>query len=157
MVAVVAGFLLHLTVAVSGFFLALIDAREHRLPDRGTYSTAVVVGVLAVCQNDAERLHQALSAGVVSGLFFWLLAVLPSRPLGLGDVKLQVVLGFYLGWWSPVLVLIQVFGAFALGGVVALWWVVRGRMEISDPIAFGPAMIVATWLAIVFWKSSEII
>lgn len=157
MVGVFAGLLLHLTVGVSGFFLALIDAKEHRLPDRGTYSTAVLVVVLALVHNDGERLHQAVSGAVASGLFFWLLAVLPSRPLGWGDVKLQGVLGFYLGWWSPTLVLLQVFGAFLLGGAAALWLVWRGRVDLRDPVAFGPAMIVATWLAIVLGKSSEII
>lgn len=157
MVEVVAGFLLHLTVAVSGFFLALIDAKEHRLPDRGTYSTAVVVGVLALVLNDVERLQQALCAGVLSGLFFCALAMLPSRPLGWGDVKLQVVLGFYLGWWFPPLVVVQVLGAFALGGIVALGLVLAGRVDVRDPIAFGPAMIIATWSAVVCGKCSEII
>ncbi len=157
MIELVLGYLQHLTVAVSGLLLARIDATEHRLPDRGTYSTAVILGVLALVHNDAERLQQALCAGVVSGLFFSVLAMLPSRPLGLGDVKLQVVLGFYLGWWSPSLVVVQVVGAFVLGGVVALWLVVRGRVGMRDPIAFGPAMIAATWLAVVFGKCCEII
>lgn len=154
---VLAGVLLHLTVAVSGFFLALIDAKEHRLPDRGTYSTAVVVGVLALVHNDVERLQQALYAGVASGLFMCALAMLPSRPLGWGDVKLQVVLGFYLGWWFPPLVVVQVLGAFVLGGVAALWLVFRRQVDMRDPIAFGPAMISATWLAVAWGKSCEII
>lgn len=148
---------MHLTMAVSGFFLALIDQREHRLPNSWTYPTAVVLGSLALFQSDPTRLSGALWAALLSAGLFWGLAVLPGKPLGLGDVKLQVVLGFYLGWWFPPLVVVQVFGAFVVGGIAALWLVVIRRRPRVEPLAFGPAMIIATWLAIASGKSLEII
>jgi leader peptidase (prepilin peptidase)/N-methyltransferase len=157
MVAVVAGYAMHVTIAVSGLLLALIDQREHRLPNRGTYPTAVLLGLLALIHNDSDRLTGAVVAGAGSAAFFWLLAVLPTEPLGLGDVKLQAVVGFYLGWWFPPLVFVQVCGAFIVAGLVAVWLVGTKRGGYSDPIAFGPAMVAATWLAMAWWKSWEII
>jgi len=157
MMVEVLGYVMHLTMAVSGFFLALIDQREHRLPNSWTYPTALVLGFLALCQNDPTRLSGALWAGLVSAGLFWGLAVLPGKPLGLGDVKLQAVVGFYLGWWFPPLVVVEVFGAFILGGIAALWLVVIRRRPRVEPLAFGPAMIIATWLAVASWKSWEII
>jgi len=148
---------MHFTVGVSGFVLALIDHKEHRLPDAGTLPTGVVLGILALLSNDPSRMQGALLAGVLSGMFFALLALLPPHPLGWGDVKLQLVIGFYLGWWAPTLVFIQVCGSFVVGGVVALGMLVASKLSVSDPIAFGPAMISSTWLTVVFWKSVEII
>jgi leader peptidase (prepilin peptidase) / N-methyltransferase len=157
MMVEVAGYAMHLAMAASGFFLALIDQREHRLPNSWTYPTAVVLGTLALFQSDPSRLSGALWAALLSAGLFWGLAVVPGKPLGLGDVKLQVVLGFYLGWWYPPLVVVQVFGAFVLGGTAALWLVVIRRRPRVEPLAFGPAMIIATWLTVASGKSLEII
>jgi leader peptidase (prepilin peptidase) / N-methyltransferase len=149
--------LMHLTVGVSGLLLALIDQKEHRLPDAGTLPTAVVLGTLALVSNDQSRLGLALMSGLLSGTFFALLALLPPKPLGWGDVKLQLLIGFYLGWWSPALVLIQVCVSFVVGGVGAVAMLLGSKLRVSDPIAFGPAMISSTWLTMVFWKTVEII
>jgi leader peptidase (prepilin peptidase) / N-methyltransferase len=148
---------MHLTVGISGFLLALIDQKEHRLPDRGTSSSGVVLGVLALLSDDAARLEAALVGAVLSAGFFALLALFPPHPLGWGDVKLQLVLGFYLAWWCPALVVLQVCGSFVVGGVVAMMMLVTNKLVVSDPIPFGPAMISSAWLSILLWKSLEII
>jgi leader peptidase (prepilin peptidase)/N-methyltransferase len=148
---------MHLTVGISGLLLALIDQKEHRLPDRGTSSAGLVLGVMALLSQDTSRLEAGLWGAALSAGFFALLAVFPPHPLGWGDVKLQLVLGFYLAWWSPALVVVQVCGSFVVGGLAALVMLVTNKLLVSDPVPFGPAMISSAWLSILLWKSVEII
>jgi leader peptidase (prepilin peptidase) / N-methyltransferase len=149
--------ILHLSVAVAGLSLSIIDAREYRLPNLGTGSLALAVGILGVLGASDAALGQAMACAVLSSGAFALLAWLPPWALGWGDVKLQVGLGFYLGLFSPVLVCVQVVGSFVIGGLVALWAVMARVRTPQDSVAFGPWMVLATLLTVVLGKSSEII
>lgn len=149
--------LLHLGVGVAGLWLSIIDAREYRLPNLGTGSLALVVGTLGVLGASDAALGQALACAAVSSGALALLAWLPPRALGWGDVKLQVGLGFYLGLFSPVLVCVQVAGSFVIGGLVALGAVLTRVRTLQDSVAFGPWMVSATLLTVVLGKSGEII
>ncbi len=155
-------YLLHGIFGVAGLWLSVIDAREHRLPNLGTGALFVAVGGLClgvvVCgAAEPSRMTMALVASVVSSGLCALLAVIPPGSLGFGDVKLQAGLGLYLGWLDPVLVVGQVCGAFFLGGVGAVWQIIRGKMLANDHLAFGPFMIAATAGMVWLGKSVEII
>lgn len=147
MVEVAALWAMHAVLGVGGVWLSVIDAREHRLPNVGTASLFSVLGFLALVGHSPSSLAQALVCAAVSAGALALLAGFPPRALGWGDVKLQVSLGFYLGVFSPTLVLIQVAGAFVVGGGVALVALLRGSTDAGGFIAFGPAMVAATVLS----------
>lgn len=149
--------LLHLSVAVAGLWLSIIDAREYRLPNLGTGSLVVVVGTVGLVGASSAALGQAVACAALSSGGLALLAWLPPSALGWGDVKLQVGLGFYLGLFSPVLVCAQVVGSFVIGGLVALGAVVTRVRTPQDSLAFGPWMVSATLLTVVLGKSGEII
>jgi leader peptidase (prepilin peptidase) / N-methyltransferase len=107
--------------------------------------------------GDVDALTRALGGSVLSTSVCALVALWHPGGLGWGDVKLQAVLGFYLGWLHPVLVVGQVLGSFVLGGVVALVLVLFRQMAPTDHVAFGPFMIAATWLMVLGGKIGEII
>jgi leader peptidase (prepilin peptidase)/N-methyltransferase len=148
---------LHLIVAVSGLWLSVIDARSHRLPNTGNALTGIALGITALWIGDVDALASALGASVLSTSLCALVALGHPGGLGWGDVKLQAVLGFYLGWFHPILVVGQVFGSFVLGGIVALVLVLFRQMAPTDHLAFGPIMIAATWLMVLGGKIGEII
>jgi leader peptidase (prepilin peptidase)/N-methyltransferase len=155
-------YVMHAVFGVLGLWLSIIDVRWHRLPNLGTGLLSVLMGsvglgVVVVGEAEPSRLVTAVLTSVLSAGFFGLLAALPPQPLGWGDVKLQVGLGFYLGWLHPALAVGQVFGAFFLGGVVALWQIVRTKMSASDHLAFGPYMIAGGAVMVWLGKSVEII
>jgi leader peptidase (prepilin peptidase)/N-methyltransferase len=155
-------YVFHLVFGVAGLWLSVIDAREHRLPNVGTAWTGLLFGSIALVlvgfgQAPPQRIAEALLASIFSTGFLLLLAVLPSKALGLGDVKLQSALGFYLGWLNPVLVLGQVILGFILGGMVAWVMVLARKMGPRDPLAFGPFMIAASAVMVWLGKSLEII
>jgi leader peptidase (prepilin peptidase) / N-methyltransferase len=157
MISTVTFGLLHIAIGVGGVWLSLIDAREHRLPNLGTATLAVVVGALGLVGAPSEVLLQALACAGGSAGALAVLAALPPRALGWGDVKLQVSLGFYLGIFSPTLVVVQLAGSFVIGGVVAIVLVLGRKMAPADFLAFGPWMVMATVLATLLGKYAEII
>ena len=143
--------------AVSGLWLSIIDQREHRLPNSGTAGSLALYILIALASADQSALRDALVASALSTAFFAAWALVPPHSLGLGDVKLQAGLGFFLGFVDPSLVFLQVVGSVLLGGVVAGWLVVTRKLSASQHLAFGPFMIAATALAIIVGKSAETI
>ncbi len=149
--------IMHLGVGIAGLVLSRIDLLEHRLPNRGTGSLAVGLGILAVVAGDSGRVQSALLAGAVTAGVFALAAALPPHALGWGDVKLQGGLGFYLGFLDSRLVLVQCAMAILVGGVVALIGILRKSHGARDPIAFGPSLVAGVALAVIAGKYGEII
>ncbi len=77
-----------------------------------------------------------------AGLAFLLIVLLTRfRGMGLGDVKLAFLMGFLLGWPN---ILVAVWIAFVLGGLVALILLGLKRVGFSDKIAFGPYLVLGT-------------
>jgi len=82
---------------------AYVDGREQRIPDGLLLGAgAALVGLRAATRG--LRLEQLLGFGVglLALLAIWLLA---RRRLGLGDVKLSALTGFFLGVWGWALAL----------------------------------------------------
>ena len=148
---------MHVGVGVAGLLLSRIDLREHRLPNRGTGSLALGLGILALVANDSQRLQSGLMTGALSAAVFALAAALPPHAMGWGDVKLQGGLGFYLGFLDSHLVLLQCVVAFLVGGLVALGGILRNHHLARDPIAFGPSLVAGAALAVIAGKYGEII
>jgi len=148
---------LHAVVATFGLWLSVIDLREHRLPDALTAPLGLGVGIVALVGAQEGSLASGLLGGVLSAGTFALLALLPSRPLGWGDVKLQAILGFYLDFLASGLAFAQAVLSFVLGGMVATVMIFRHRERAKDPVAFGPAMVAATCMVIIWAQSGQII
>src|SRR3954462_4994041 len=98
-----------------GVLLAVIDWKVHRLPTKIVYLTlaGVSAGLLfaAIVRSDWASLRDALIGAVLfAGVYFviWLLGeqLLGFKLLGLGDVRLAVVLGALLGWYGLKYVLL---------------------------------------------------
>jgi len=70
--------------------------------------------------------------------------------LGFGDVKLAGLLGLLLGWLGWGAVVVSVLAAFVIGGVIAMILLIARRASRSSHIAFGPAMILGAWVALMF-------
>ena len=148
---------LHAMVATFGLWLSVIDQKEHRLPNALTAPLALGVGIVALLGAQEGSIASGLLGSTLSAGTFALLALLPSRPLGWGDVKLQAILGFYLDSLASGLAFVQAILSFVLGGIVATVMIFRHRGRAKDPLAFGPAMVGATLMVIVWAQSGQII
>ncbi|WP_367651816.1 A24 family peptidase [Curtobacterium sp. MCPF17_052] len=132
--------------------LALIDLDTHRLPNPVTYSSAIVLVVLlavaSALSGDWGAFGRAAIGAVGLGAVYLTLALAVPGGMGLGDVKLSVVLGFVLAYlgWGPLAV--GAFGAFLVGGIFAVVLLVIGRARWRGGIPFGPSMLIGAWLGV---------
>lgn len=146
----------HLALFATLLVVSVIDIEQYRIPNRITYpaalATAAVIPAASLMEGaPAHALRAGLGAAVFAGVL--LLAHLAQpKGMGLGDVKLAVLLGAFLGWAgssigrSVLLVLSALFVASVVGtvvGVVVL--VVRRR---NAPFPFGPALALGTALVL---------
>ena len=74
--------------------------------------------------------------------------VTKGRGMGLGDVKLAIPLGLWLGLEKG---LNWIMTSFILGGIVASILLLLGKAKMKTKIAFGPFLIVGFWI-IIFLK-----
>jgi leader peptidase (prepilin peptidase) / N-methyltransferase len=135
--------------------LTVIDLDHKLLPNKITYPLFVVgwIGLVAVAlvENEPERLLDALLGTAIFAGFLFIVAFISPRGMGMGDVKLALSLGAFLGYLdAPGLVLLAMFLSFLLGGVIGLI-VARatgGGRKMQVP--FGPFLMGGTLIAI-FW------
>ena len=133
----------------TGFLVALafIDADTQYLPDELTIPL-VWLGLLAAYGGSGlVTLQQSVMGAVCGYLSLWLLNRLHKQIRGIdgmggGDFKLLAALGAWLG--AAVLPVV-VFVAAVVGIVSALIMKVRQ----SQPMAFGPCLIIAGWIVFV--------
>ena len=147
---VVFGHLLFIVVAIP---LALIDLKTHRLPDTLTlplWAASAGVAFATIPDSGWELAISSCVASALSVLFLWLLAECPGRPLGFGDVKLGGIIGIQLGIYGVDCALTTVAFSFVVGGLAGLWLVVTGQRRARDHISFGPAMVVAAIIGLLF-------
>ena len=146
----------YLYLGAIGAALTLIDLDVHRLPDLIVLPSYPIAFVLLLVPTVVTGQWDALLRGALAGAalfvgYFVLALVSPGGGgLGFGDVKFAGVLGLLLGWlgWGPVIV--SVFAAFIIGGVIALILLLTRRTGLKSSIAFGPSMILGAWVALMF-------
>jgi leader peptidase (prepilin peptidase) / N-methyltransferase len=110
--------------------LLLVDARDHRLPDRLVLPAA------------GAALALLTLAAAVRGEW----VALGRSSLGFGDVKLAGLLALYLGWLSWGHVFYGIFAGFVLGALVAVVMLASRRVSLKSHIALGPALITGALL-----------
>jgi leader peptidase (prepilin peptidase)/N-methyltransferase len=143
----------YLLLAGVAAVLAVVDVALHRLPDRLTLPSyavgAVLLAVGTLGAGDLGDLGRALAGAVVAFGAFVLLHAIGRSGLGAGDVKYAGVLGMHLAWFGWPVLALGLVGAFVVGGLAGVVLMMTGRARWRTRVAFGPAMITATLLAIV--------
>ncbi|WP_197275054.1 prepilin peptidase [Luteipulveratus halotolerans] len=135
-------------LACAGVALAAVDLQVHRLPDLLTLGgLPVVAGLLVLAsalESDWHRMSTGLWSAVVALVVF---AVLVLGGLGLGDLKLAVLLALALGWLGLFTALLGIGAGFVIGGLWAVVLVARGASRTAR-FAYGPSMLVGALVAV---------
>lgn len=143
----------HWTVAIALGVLAVgcglliaVDLAVFRLPDAIVWPTTAAVLLMlllaALVTGEWGRLGTAAIAMLTVGAGYFVLAWISPTSLGLGDVKLSLVLGLTLGWFGWQAVFFGTLGGFIALAVVALVLMALRRTSLASDLAFGPWMIV---------------
>lgn len=147
-------FIAWLAAAVGLAALFVYDLRWMILPSRLIYPILAVTALgnvvfLAQASGKASFLFNWLAAVVIaSGIFFILHLVSEGRWIGFGDVRLGLATGTLLR--RPELSLLMIFLASIIGTIIVLPSMVRGKRGIGSRLPFGPYLILATALCVIF-------
>ncbi|WP_159716962.1 prepilin peptidase [Actinomyces marmotae] len=130
---------------------ASADAVAHILPNRllGSASAWLMAcGVVAVAARPvlAYDALRAVLCALVAGAISLLVALAPTG-LGLGDVKLCAVIGLWLGWYGVSAFVLGLWVGVMVGGVAALALLISRRASRKDPMAYGPYLILGSFMA----------
>jgi prepilin signal peptidase PulO-like enzyme (type II secretory pathway) len=129
--------------------LAVIDVRRRRVPDVIVFPATAVALTLAWQQDE---LASALAGAVLALAIFLVLYEVGRRrfgvgALGMGDVKLAMLIGVMVGLRSTPITLAL---GILLAGAAAALLLVRGRVRPGDSLAYGPYLSAAA--IITMWK-----
>ncbi|WP_130472509.1 prepilin peptidase [Candidatus Magnetaquicoccus inordinatus] len=137
--------------------LMLIDFYHYILPDVITLP-GIVLGVVAAASPlsipPLATLENSLLGLLCGGgglwMFVWFFEKITGKKgMGAGDIKLYAMIGTWLGWHSLPLTL---FLASLLGSVVGILWMLFTQRDRSQPIPFGPYLIIAAWVYLLYGK-----
>ena len=125
-----------------GLGMAVIDLDVRRLPDRGQILLALVSVVFGVviCWEDPIRLAVGLASGLACGLVFLIMHAISRGSLGLGDVKLVMT----CGWWLGLTSVASVFAGLLTSCVLAVAYSLLSKQR---QFAFGPWLVAGTLTA----------
>jgi leader peptidase (prepilin peptidase) / N-methyltransferase len=136
--------LIHVGISARGFLvaaviailveLAAIDLERRILPNRIVLPTLLVV-LGAQLALDPSRYAESLVCAVAAGGFLLLPSLVRRGAVGMGDVKLAVLLGATLGQLVAAALAI---GLLAAGGAALLLLVARSRAALMQEIPLGP-------------------
>ena len=144
-----------LLLAITGVQLARIDVIHHLLPNRLVVpllaAGIVLLGAASLALGAWAELVRGLAGGAILFFFYFILALISPKSLGMGDVKLAAPLGLYLGYlgWAPLF-----YGGalgFVAGGLVSVALVLKNRGNKPKEVAHGPSMLAAALAAILLF------
>ena len=137
-------------------FLIIIfvyDLKHYLIPDKIVYPAILASGIWYLVSgffipNTKYQIPNTIMA-VLAGAGFFLILVLISKGkwLGLGDVKLGILMGLVLGWPN---ILSALFLAIFGGAVVGLGLIAAKKKTMKSQIPFGPFLAGATVLTMLF-------
>ena len=148
-------FIVWLLIVIILTALLVYDAKWRLLPDKlivpliGLSLVFAVVNYLFVQHLGFGEFLLTVLLGMlpIAGVYGLLYLISRGKWVGLGDVKLGLAIGLLLNWPGGLLVL---FGANLLGTLAILPQLIRKKLKPSSQIPFGPYLIVATFVAVIF-------
>ena len=142
-------------LALSFLIIFFIDLKHFIIPDILTFPM-MALGFVKSFDPNLDPIFPNYLNSLIGGIFgygiIWLIIffykqIRKKEGMGLGDAKLLAVVGFWFGWISIPLVIF-------LSSVIALMIVIPDLLtktkKLSSQIPFGPYIIIATIIFIVF-------
>ena len=133
--------------------LTFIDIDHHILPDQLTF-LLLWIGLFASLFNVFVNSHDAIIGAMSGYLFFAIVQTIfgyatGKTGIGQGDFKLLAAFGAFLGWQMlPLLVMLA-----SISGIIfTVSQMILRRSFKSIPLPFGPYLVVAGWICMVWGK-----
>jgi leader peptidase (prepilin peptidase)/N-methyltransferase len=151
-------FVTWLIASVGLLALFVYDLRWMLLPSKIIYPTAAVAAagrLIYLIGFEQHKLHALwwwiLSIAAASGIFLLLFMISSGKWIGYGDVRLGLITGTLLA--NPAHSLLMIFIASVIGTLFILPAVAAGRKNLTAKLPFGPFLIAATAITLLFGES----
>ena len=144
-----------ITLILSFIIIFFIDLKHFIIPDVLTFPM-MALGFLKSFDPNLNPIFPnyinsliggLLGYGIIWVLIFFYKVIRNKEGMGLGDAKLLAVIGFWFGWISIPFVIF-------LSSAIALIFVIpdllKKQKKLTSQIPFGPYIIIATIIFIVF-------
>ena len=132
--------------------VAVIDLEHYIVPNRiVAWTLAVSLPLLAVAAVLDDRwgsFGRAVLGAVAAGAGLLVINLISPRGMGMGDVKLALVLGLHLGWLGLAHVVLGLFLGFLLGAVGGVVLIALGVRKRTDHVPFAPFLAGGAVLAV---------
>jgi leader peptidase (prepilin peptidase) / N-methyltransferase len=131
--------------------LAAIDLKHMILPDELTLGGAALFFAYSFFNPAVSQLDAVLSglgaALLFSGFFFFYLKVRKIEGLGVGDIKMVLLMGLFLGLQRLV---VAIFLASFSGLLVGIFLIIFKKKNLKFALPFGPFLSLGSYIAL-FW------
>lgn len=130
---------------VSGLVAIFVTDLKYRIIADSVLIFLITVAFIFQLITKSPYIFSNMVIGLVTGLFFLMLVLITKgRGMGLGDVKYSFFMGFFLGFPK---IIVAFYLSFLTGAIVSLILIMAGRKKMKSTIAFGPFLVVATFVS----------
>jgi len=131
--------------------IAFIDIEHQILPDI-LCIPLLWLGLLFGCLNIYSNSRDAILGAVIGYGFFWIIGktfklITKQDGIGEGDYKLIAAAGAWLGWQMLPFIILT---SGLLGLIIGGGFLLIKRLPRSTPIPFGPFIVVAAWIGLLW-------
>jgi len=140
---------------LSFLIIFFIDLKHYIIPDVLTFPL-MALGFLKSFDPNIDPMFPNYINSLIGGLFgygiIWLIIIFykqirKKEGMGLGDAKLLAVIGFWFGWVSIPFI---IFLSSTIALIIVIPDLLKKSKKLSSQIPFGPYIIIATIMFIVF-------
>jgi prepilin signal peptidase PulO-like enzyme (type II secretory pathway) len=142
---------LGLLIIVLLVFSAVFDWKYMILPDFSTI-ILIIISFLNLLINKENIIIYLLSALISAGFLWFLNLITKGKGMGMGDVKLALFMGLFLGYPK---IIVAFYGAFITGAIYGISLMFFKKAGKKSQIAFGPFLILGTLMS--WWWGEKII
>lgn len=134
-------------------FLIIIftyDLKHYLVPDKIIYPAIVITLIydiyISLMVGDWSLLSSSIIAALIAaGFFLFLILISKGKWMGMGDLKIGILIGLFFGLPQFFIVL---FLAFLIGAIVSIILLVLKKKTLKSEIPFGPFLSGATFIVL---------
>lgn len=135
--------------------MTFTDLRAQLIPDRISVRSlgigAALLLAFSLIDGSEHRLDEAFLGALISAVIYFVIYIAGrGRSFGFGDVKLSPLIGMYTAFSSWGTFALAIVVGFLIGGLAGLLMLVSRLKGFREHFAFGPAMVVGAYVALLF-------
>lgn len=132
--------------------VSLIDLEHFIVPNRIVFPMLAIsvplLAAAALVEGDSGPMITAVVGALLASNGLLVINLISPRGMGMGDVKLALLLGLFLGWLGLGHVALGLFLGFLFGAVGGILLIALGIKSRKDPVPFAPFLAAGTIVAI---------